>query len=69
MENRERKSMFIGSIGIFTSLNKAISEAGGVPFELEDLNNITALGLLAFLSTNNIRFYFDKDAHKPKEKN
>lgn len=62
--NKERKNFFVGSIRLFDSLNDAISKAGGVPLDIEDLNNVSATSLLTLLSTNHIRFYFDEEEAK-----
>lgn len=61
---RGRENLFIGSIRLFNSLNDAISKAGGMPLDINDLNNIGAIKLLTFLSTNHIRFYFDEEEAK-----
>lgn len=56
------------AIKMYVSFAQAVDDAGGTGWLMEELLKMTMMDLISKLSTNNVRFIFEKPFEKPKEK-
>ena len=64
-KNRQSPIFFAqAAVEMYSSLTHAIDEAGGSGWPPEELLEMTVLDLLTHLSTNGIRFVFEKPTKK-----
>ena len=60
MRDKERATLVRDFIEIKSSLDKAMDKAGGAPFSIDQLEEMTVLDLLVHLATNKVKFVYEE---------
>lgn len=60
MNDKARKDLTINILEMHESLEKAVEEAGGCGWTVEELNEVTVIDLFSYLAINGVRFVYQK---------
>jgi len=56
------------AVEMYSSLLKAVDDAGGVGYSVKELKNMSVLELISRLCTNNIRFIYKREIDEENKK-